>query len=360
MHLTRRQFIHALGGAALAAGAAGRLPQAGEPSRVPNRPLMDFHVHLFGTGDGRTGCWLSDKQKERWNYRYLMLLLGLKENGRMDQDYVDRLVAQLRASSIQKAFLQAWDCRYDQAGKPDLARTTSIFVPNDYLFQVVRQYPDLFVACASINPRRKDALQELDKCVRQGARAVKLHPPTMDVDPAEPDFREFYRSCARSRVILMVHTGAEHAADIVGLENCDPQRLRLALDEGCTVIASHAGMGAFFDREDFFPSVRALVRDYPDFYFDTAVLASMFRWRNLRRILAEPELLARTIHGSDFPFPSNALAFWNQIAPGKLAALISEKNLLERDLRLKRALGLPEEVFERGARLLAKAERVPP
>jgi predicted TIM-barrel fold metal-dependent hydrolase len=358
MRLTRRQFIHALGGATLAAVAAGGLPQVGKPSRAPTRPLVDFHVHLFGIGDGRTGCWLSDKQKEHWNYRYLMRLLDLKENGRMDQDYVDVLVAQLKASSIQKAVLQAWDCRYDQEGAPDLAHTTSVFVPNDYLFQVVNRYPDLFIACASINPRRKDALQELDKCAQQGARMVKLHPPTMDVDPADPDFREFYRSCARSKIILMVHTGAEHAADIVGLDNCDPAKLRLALDEGCTVIAAHAGMGAFFDREDFFPSVHELVHDYPDFYFDTAVLASMFRWRNLPRILEEPELLSRAIHGSDFPFPSNALSFWNQIAPTELAALVSESNLLERDLRLKRALGVPPDVFERGASLLTSPKHI--
>ena len=358
MKLTRRQFIRSTNGVTLAVLAGNAFAQS--PGPVTAFPLIDFHVHLFGIGDGGTGCWFSEKQKQHLNFRYLLRLLELKPNGQLDGDYVRRLVAQLKSSSIQKAVLQAWDCRYDEKGKPDWERTTSVFVPNDYMLQVVKRYPEFFIACASINPKRRDAIEELDRCAKQGAKVVKIHPPTMDVDPATPAFREFYRHCAANKIIVMVHTGAEHSAEIVGLENCDPQRLRLALAEGCTVIAAHGGLGAFFDREDFFPSLRALVRDFPDFYFDTAVLASMFRWRNLPRILAEPELMARAIHGSDFPFPSNALVSWNQVAPSNLARLLPEKNLIERDYRLKRALGMPAEVFERGARLLQGASSPTP
>lgn len=82
-------------------------------------------------------------------------------------------------------------------------------------------------------------------------------------------------------------------------------------------------------------------------------LASMLRWRNIPRLLTFPEILERLLHASDFPFPSNALVFWNRLSPGRLLALLSERNLVERDFRLKQALGLPAEVFERGARLLA-------
>jgi hypothetical protein len=64
-------------------------------------------------------------------------------------------------------------------------------------------------------------------------------------------------------------------------------------------------------------------------------------------------VLERTLHGSDFPFPSNALVFWNRLAFSDLFSLLSERNLIERDYRIKRALGMPAEVFERGARLLS-------
>ena len=284
-----------------------------------------------------------------------MRLLGLKA-GHIDEDYLQRLVTQLRASSIKKAVLQSWDCRYDEKGEPDPAHTTSAFVPNDYLLKTVARYPDLFIPCASINPTRKEALDELDRCAAQDVKVIKIHPPTMNVIRR---IRDFYRRCAAHRIIVMVHTGAEHAADIVGVEFWDLQRLTMALEIGCTVIAAHGGLSAFFDKEDFFLKLRPMIRRFPNLYFDTAVLASMFRWRNLPRIMGDSEVIARAIHGSDFPFPSNAMVFWNRLSPRTLAALLQEKNLSERDVRIKQALGLPREVFERGAKLLAAAGRPP-
>jgi hypothetical protein len=53
----------------------------------------------------------------------------------------------------------------------------------------------------------------------------------------------------------MVHTGTEHSAAIASHTLSDPRLLRTALDEGCTVIAAHAGMANTFDlpEHDFFP-----------------------------------------------------------------------------------------------------------
>ena len=352
MNLTRREIMLSLGGLTASFVAGCSLKKDGQKGNKAVAPLIDFHVHLFGVGDGGTGCLLSKKQKHHVNYRYFLRLLNLSENGRMDEDYVRYLVTNLRASSVSKAVLQAWDCRYDTAGRRDLEHTSSVFVPNDYLFQVVRRFPDLFIPCASINPKRRDAIEELDRCMELGAKVLKIHPPTQDVDPGELRFRPFYRRCADNKIIVMVHTGTEHSAEIVGLEFCDPKRLVLALEEGCTVIAAHGGMGAFFDKEDFFPNLVHLVRLFPNLYCDTAVLASMFRWRNVPRLLETPEALGRAIHASDIPFPSNPLVFWNRLPPSVLFTLLGERNLFERDYRLKKALGMPEETFVRGAKLL--------
>jgi predicted TIM-barrel fold metal-dependent hydrolase len=356
MKIGRRQSVLGLGALTFAALAPRWLSLSSLANDQLADTVIDFHVHLFGIGDENTGCRLSAKQRRHVNYRYLLKLLGLSENGRLDRDYVERLVAQLRASSVRRAVLQSWDCRYDESGRPDWERTTSLYVPSSYLFDVVKEFPDLFIPCASLNPKRRDWRDELDRCVELGARVVKVHPPTMDVDPGDPRFRPFFRRCAEQRMIVMVHTGAEHSADIVGLDYCDPQRLVPALEEGCTVIAAHLGMSAFFDREDFFPNFLPLARRFRNLYYDTAVLASMFRWRNLPRLLEEPELWARGVHGSDFPFPSNALVFWNRIGPWEMGHLLTERNLIERDYQIKRSLGLPREIFERGARLLAEAD----
>ena len=352
MSMTRRQFLLTSGGAAVA--AATNLLSAQLPSEVePSGPIIDFHVHLFGVGDGGTGCYISEKQRRHITYPFFTRLMRLRENGRMDEDYVQRLVAMLRASSVDRAVLLAQDSRYDSSGRPD-RENTSFYVPNDYLFQIVGRFPDLFIPCVSINPKRRDALEELDRCAELGARVLKIHPPIQDVDPSEVRFRPFYRRCAEKNIMLMFHTGTEHAAEIVGNQFSDPLRLVPALEEGCIVIASHSGVGSLIDKEDFFPHLLSLVRRFPNFYCDTAALAITFRFRSLPRMLQEPGIMERTIHASDIPFPANPLVFWNWLHYGKLFQLAAEENLFERDYRLKLALGVPAAVFERGAKLLEK------
>lgn len=325
------------------------------PVAQPRGPMVDFHVHLMGVGNGGTGCFLSPAQREHMNYRFLLTLLGLSENGRMDQDYVEVLVHQLRASSIAQAVLVGQDKRYDSNGHPD-DEATAFYVPNDYVFQIVRQYPELFVPCVSINPKRRDAMDELEKCAADGARVLKIHPPIQDVDPADERFRPFYRRVAELEIVLMIHTGAEHSAVVVDDALSDPARLAPALEEGCTLVAAHSGMNAFFDDtssfQNFFPNLIALAERFPNLYCDTAVLASMFRWRNIPQLLDNEVLSERLVHASDFPFPSNALVFWHRLSPAQTLRLCSETNLFERDYRIKQGLGVSLAAFERGAQVL--------
>ena len=352
MNMTRRQFLLAGAGAAAAAGT--NLHSAQLPSlAAPAAPIVDFHVHLFGVGDGGTGCYLNNSGNQRLTYLFFKRLMRLTENGHMDEDYVQRLVALLRASSVDKAVLLAQDSRYDAQGRPD-RENTSFYVPNGYLFQIVGRFPDLFIPCVSINPKRRDALEELDRCAELGARVLKIHPPIQDVDPAAARFRPFYRRCAERSVIAMFHTGTENAAETVGNELCDPARLVTPLEEGATVIASHSGMSNFNEPEDFFPHLLPMVRRFPNLYCDTAVLAETVRWRTIPRMIQEPEIMARTIHASDIPFPANPIVFWNRLPYGELFRLATEENLFERDYRLKLALGVPAAVFERGAKLLTE------
>ncbi|HEY5909555.1 MAG TPA: amidohydrolase family protein [Verrucomicrobiae bacterium] len=354
MKFNRRHFLGTLASSAAAAITAPFLRPAKYARLQASVPLVDMHVHLFGVLE-KNGCWLSKTQSEHWTHPFFMKLLGLDGQEDQDEVYVQRLVAMLRGSSLNRCVLQAWDGRVDGHGKVDREATTTLLVPNDYMFRIVRRYPDLFIPCASINPYRVDALDELARCAELGARMVKIHPPTMDVDPNKLPLKDFYRLCQARRVLVMVHTGNEHGADIVGLHNCDPIKLRLALDEGCTVIAAHAGTGQFYDRERHFASFVKLIERYPNLYCDNSVMAAMLRWRNVPEMLAHAGVLERMVHGGDFPFPPNGLAYWNRLPPRLTARLAEEKNLFERDVQLKLALGIPQSVFERGARLLGLA-----
>jgi hypothetical protein len=323
--------------------------------------VIDGHAHLFGDAGWpprhNVSCGLSPSQKANLSYLALIRLLSLPKSGTVDEAYVQALVAQVReARKVIPGFrvvLLAQDCRYTTQGDPDWLNST-VYVPNEHLFRVVERYPEWFIPCPSINPQRKDWEAELAKCVAQGARVVKVHPPTQAVDLSEPRFREFYRKCAQSGVRIMVHPGTEHSAPIASQRLGDARRLNLALSEGCTVVAAHSATRAFFDppAEDFFPFLEGMMRDQPRLYGDTAVLGSLPRWRCLPSILNSPTARPRTLHGSDWPFPANALVFWNRLHPLTLLDLMAEKNLFLRDFRLKQALGVPPESFALAADVL--------
>ena len=360
-------FAKSAGWTPVLGGIGGMTAVVGLALWMVNRPtaplarVVDGHAHLFGD-DGwppvhKQTCGLSPAQKGNPTYQLLRSLLGLPPAGDLNELYVDALVKQAReareAVGNFRVVLLAQDCRYTAEGRPDWVQS-SVYVPNEHLFRVVARHPDLFIPCASINPQRADWEAELDYCLAQGARVLKIHPPTQAVNPGDPRFRAFYRKCAASGMRIMVHTGAEHSAPIASKTLGDPRFLQLALEEGCVVIAAHTGTRAFFDppAEDHFSDFVALAANHPRLYADTAVLGSQFRWRCLPEILQTPAVLPRMVHASDWPFPSNAQAFWHRLDPLTLVRLIAEKNLFLRDLRLKQALGLPPESFSRMGDLL--------
>lgn len=327
---------------------------ATKPRPIDPEVVIDAHAHLFGdTGwppRHKLSCGLSPSQKADNSYTLLTRLLGLPKSGHLDEAYLQVLVAQVReARKVIPGFrvvLLAQDCRYTLQGEPDWIHSTA-YIPNEHLFRVVQRYPDWFIPCPSINPQRKDWEAELAYCVAQGARVIKIHPPTQAVDPSEPRFRAFYSKCRQNGVRIMVHTGTEHSAPIASQRLGDPRLLQLALSEGCTVVAAHSATRAFFDppAEDSFRFLEEMMGGNPHLYGDTAVLGSLPRWRCLPDILNSRVVITRTLHGSDWPFPSNALVFWNRLHPLTLLDLLAEKNLFLRDFHLKQALGLPRESF---------------
>ena len=69
---------------------------------------------------------------------------------------------------------------------------------------------------------------------------VKVLPNTQQFDPANARYRAFYRAMAQRNVPLLSHVGYEFS--LIGKDQSvgDPNRLRLPLEEGVTVIAAHA------------------------------------------------------------------------------------------------------------------------
>ncbi len=312
--------------------------------------VLDLHVHLLGVGQGGTGCMISPAIQRGALFKLLIHKLGLRERAEtLDEAYVLALEEQLRGSGLNRCLLIGQDAMYDAAGKPDWRRT-QFYVPNDYVAAVARRFSDVMLPCASINPARRDAVDELDRCLAIGVTALKIHPPIQGVDIADKVHRKFFRRCAEAGALVLVHTGHERSAAVVDIELARPEKLRQALDEGCTVVACHSGSGRPTDRPDMLPEFVKLLHDYEregTLWGDTAVLGSFLRSRDFGRLLADEFVASRLLHGSDFPFPSLPVEFAPRIGAELAASLQANANGLAQDFELKKALGIGQASAER-------------
>lgn len=338
----RRSFL----AGALASSLLHPLAMAGAADKsAASKPLLDIHVHLFGTGDGGTGCRISKSITEGLSpqslqFRGLVYALGLEVKGKtLDQRYEEVLTEQVKSSGLAMAAIVGQDAVYDRHGKTDWERT-SFYVPNDHVFAVASRHAECMIPCPSINPNRADALDELERCHGKGARLFKIHPPTQGVDVGDPKHSKFFQRCSDLDMVVLVHTGHEHSAPVIDKDLAGPRRLVSALDQGCTVVACHAGSGWKSDTPDQLPKFLDLLKRYPKLWGDTAVLGSAGRVTDFTRLLANPLARSRLLHGSDFPFPAAPLAFAKQLGDELAQRLGKEKNWLKKDLDLKEALGI--------------------
>ena len=173
-------------------------------------------------------------------YAFFLNAACVGHSSRVDDDYVSRLLANLTGLAAgSRLMLLAFDYAYDADGRK-LREGSSFHIPDSYARDVARRHPGQFEWIASIHPYREDAVSALEDAVRDGARAVKWLPPSMNIDPASPRCDAFYEALARLGLPLLSHGGLERAVHVPDAQRLgNPLRLRRALDHGVRVIVAH-------------------------------------------------------------------------------------------------------------------------
>ncbi len=312
------------------------------PSHTSAPRVIDCHVHLAALPDGTNGCYISKKMLNSALFRFLMWKHNLNPQSpaRANQKYLDDLLAELRDSQhVARAVLLGLDGVYDQTGHLDRTHT-DFLVSNDYVLNVAQAYRKEFLAGVSINPKRRDAVDELHRCADAGAALVKVLPNSQQFDPADSRYRPFYRALAERRIPLLSHVGYEFS--LIGKDQSvgDPELLRPALEEGVTVIAAHACSYGLMLYEKFLPTFQDLVRGYPNFYADISALTLPNRFRMLLELRRNPELHDRLLFGTDYPLPVFHVPAWGRVGFRTLFNLIRTTNRFDRHYLVCKRLGL--------------------
>ena len=349
--LDRRRFLAGLLAAPVLPPALSAGPRTKHDASAAAGTL-DIHVHLVGIGDNGSGCRLSKTVTSGAPFQILSRTLGIRRRAAtFDEGYVLALAEFMRDSGPDKCGLLAFDAVYGGNGKPDW-RNTHFYVPNDYVFEVAARFPQQIVPCVSVNPDRADAMDELDRCVEKGARGLKLLAPTQGTNLADKRHTRFFRRCAERHVLLIVHSGHEHAVPVLDNKLGHPRKLELALDQGCTVVACHCGTNYPKEYPKTLPEYLKMLREYPNLYGDSAALARFNKLDDFRRLLADDLARRRLVHGSDFPVPCQPWAFTRDVGRLSVFRLRRVRNPMAKDFALKKLLGVGRASAERGYRLL--------
>jgi len=319
--------------------------------------LIDMHVHMVGNGGGGSGGWLRLNGWHRWLAGYMLRQLGIPPNaleGDLESIYAEHLTRLVRDSSMDAVVLLAHERVHDSDGTPrdDLG---SMFVPNDVVLGLAEKSPE-FLAGVSIHPARRDALDELERCLERGAVLMKCLPNCQNIDPSDRRYRPFWERMAAAGLPLLAHTGGEHTVPIVNAAFADPKLLRFPLECGVTVIAAHcATRSGAFDR-DYFDDWVVMLGEFPNLYGDISAMVALNRCGHLRDCLRE-EIAPRILHGSDFPVPVLGHRMWLQgwIDRKTFRRCQALPNSLERDWQFKCALGFTHEIAKRVNALLPQS-----
>ena len=310
---------------------------------IPGAPV-DHHFHLIGLGTGiqsicpdidYIGIWLNPYYSS-WAHPFLRLRRGVFLSASAigdpiaaDAQFVDRVLSLIRNTGYGGTYyLYALDWRYEREPnnvEPNRERT-DLYVSNQYVLDLARCLNALpqdvrgsakFEPVASVHPYRRGALRELRKLGAQGVRFVKWLPPVQKFNPSDENLVEFYQQMQRLGLVLLSHTGEEHALRVeadIDQDLGNPSHLKLALDQGVTVVMLHSGRDGVERR----PGIDGLRKPYFDRFLEImgmkeysgrlfgeiSVVPYVGTHHRLKDLMADSEIRCRLVDGSDYPTPA--------------------------------------------------------
>ena len=334
------------------------------PDLTERAPIVDIHCHTAGIGSGGSGCFVSQDLQSSYKFRIYLDSFGvdlesLKSTG--DSLVIQRIASQVKESElVSAAVVLSMDGVIGEDGQLD-RNSTEFFVPNEFVLKETKKYPELFWG-ASINPKRTNAVELLTWAHANGAKLVKWLPSIQLFDPSDYAFLPFYQKLAELNLPLLSHAGQERSFSHAMDELADPLKLKLALDSGVTVIVAHIASTGENEGERDTDRLLALMSKYPRLYSEISSLTQVNKLGYLSEALLDERFEGRLFYGSDYPLINSALVspwyFPLNLDFQKMKELASIQNPWDRDVGLKKALGVPGEIFGRASRLIMTPEEL--
>jgi len=216
---------------------------------------------------------------------------------------------------LDSACLFGVDSRLNERGE-ETDRDNTVCAMTHDVIKVAAEYPGLFIPFMSINPRRPNALDLIDKYASQGCQGAKFLQNYWGVDLNDEGFIPYYEKLKHYRLPLIIHIGSEYSiSSDTRYESVN--MLKLPLETGVTVIAAHMGLGRinhkicfwrnlsknpkYFDKDYF--TLLEMLKHYNNLYADISATLVPLRARALRHLSQQTEIHHKLLFGTDYPVP---------------------------------------------------------
>ena len=310
--------------------------------------ILDVHVHTCAASPGHG--FMSEKLFKSLPFRFMRWRLGLGQYGPETERELEKKLAETidGTEKLDAAVILAFDAVHDRDGRRDDANT-HLYVTNDYVIELATRNRKMLFG-ASVHPYRKDAVAEVERCVKSGAVLLKWLPNTQCFNPSDDLCIPFYEALAHHKLVLLSHTGGEKSLPSLDKTVGDPALLEPAVKRGVTVIAAHCGTRSGLTDPDYLPTFMRMARDHEHFYGDTSALNLPTRSYAYRQVLADKVVRDKLVHGSDWPIlPVPPLR--HSGVGGSIAAW-REPNWMRRDVRIKQRMDFDDAYWHRAATVL--------
>jgi predicted TIM-barrel fold metal-dependent hydrolase len=261
-------------------------------------------------------------------------------------------------SQVDYGVVLGFDHIFDrETGLQSTKFPTQMHIPADWVFKACHENKNL-LPCPGLHPYRKDALEKLEELQSLGATIIKWLPPAQGIDLADEKIKPFYKLLKQYEIPLLVHAGSEKTFKTIDKRFTDVDRFRLPLEMGVKIVAAHSGTDVIGSKQHCqVKKVVKLLEEFPNLWVDNSGIPNPGRFGGLYKTSSHPLMVERTLYGSDWPIPINSFYYLAKLGIKKVRSLEKIKNLIDRDIELKREFNYPDSSMTKAVDVLANLDR---
>ncbi|MEW6616390.1 MAG: amidohydrolase family protein [Thermodesulfobacteriota bacterium] len=207
---------------------------------------------------------------------------------------LDDMIKDMNKANVEKALIMSLD-----TSKSDHWAFKESMLSNDKVAKLVSQYPDRFIGYGSVDPRREDAVEETERCIKElGLKGMKFHPAAVRTYPNdEKRFYPIYEKCVEYNIPVQSHCGTT-GMYFTKIKYMMP----LCYDDVAVdfptlkLVLLHYGVGGWHDQ------AMSLAFRHPNVYLDISGASPRIYPQSLVASTNTPFYQPKILFGTDYPF----------------------------------------------------------